>query len=102
VEAAARAKSQPGPVYTRRQPEKTALYQVMQLHLLTFGFELLCSKCKGALRLVALIKSEEVARKILTAMHLPTEVPELHPARPPPGTPGAAGSQEGAGERWLN
>jgi hypothetical protein len=48
-----------------------------QLLRRTFGFELLCSKCKGPLRLVALIKSEEVARKILTAMHLPTEVPEL-------------------------
>jgi acyl carrier protein phosphodiesterase len=37
VEAAARV--QPtfaGPVYSRRQPEKTALYQVLQKHLLTF------------------------------------------------------------------
>jgi hypothetical protein len=68
----------------------------------TFGFELLCSKCKGPLRLVALIKSEDVARRILTAMHLPTDVPELHHARPPPGAPGAAGGQEGAGESWLN
>ena len=37
MEAAARA--QPafaGPVYSRRQPEKTALYQVLQRHLLTF------------------------------------------------------------------
>jgi hypothetical protein len=25
-----------GPVYTRRQPDKTALYQVLQQHLLTF------------------------------------------------------------------
>jgi hypothetical protein len=29
------------------------------------------------------IKSEAVAKKILTAMHLATEVPELHPARAP-------------------
>ena len=42
-----------------------------------FGFEIVCSKCKGPLRLVALIKSEEVAKKILTAMHLPTDVPDL-------------------------
>jgi hypothetical protein len=68
----------------------------------TFGFELFCSKCKGPLRLVALIKSEDVARKILTAMHLLTEVPELHPARPPPGTDRAAGGQEEAGDSWLN
>jgi len=51
----------------------------------TFAFEILCTKCKGPLRLIALIKSENVAKKILTAMHLPVEVPELHPARPPPG-----------------
>jgi hypothetical protein len=36
------------------------------------------------LRLIALIKTEDVAKKILTAMHLPTDVPQLHPARPPP------------------
>jgi hypothetical protein len=35
-----------------------------------------------------LIKSEPIAKKILTAMHLPAEVPELHPARPPPGRDG--------------
>ena len=46
---------------------------------------------QGALRLVALVKSEEVARKFLTAMPLPTEVPELHPARPPPGKAEVAG-----------
>ena len=68
----------------------------------TFGFELVCSKCKGPLRLVALIRSADVAKKILTAMHLPTEVPELHCARPPPGTVGATGGQVGAGESWLN
>jgi hypothetical protein len=67
-----------------------------------FGFELLCSKCKGPLRLVALIKSEDVPRQALTAMHVPTKVPELHPARPPPGTDRVAGGQEEAGESWLN
>ena len=37
MEAAARATpATAGPVYTRRQPEKTALYKVMQEHLLTF------------------------------------------------------------------
>jgi hypothetical protein len=29
-------------------------------------------------------KTEDVAKKILKAMHLPTEISELHPARPPP------------------
>jgi hypothetical protein len=37
VEAAARVHAQPaGPVYTRRQPERTAQYRVVQRHLLTF------------------------------------------------------------------
>lgn len=26
--------------------------------------------------------TEDVAKKILTVMHLPTDIPELHPARP--------------------
>jgi hypothetical protein len=94
VEAAARSQTQPaGPTYLRRQPEKTALYQVLQRHLLTFeqewtdeasGFEIVCQKCQSPLRLIALIKNEDIAKRILTAMHLPAEVPQLHPARPPP------------------
>jgi hypothetical protein len=44
----------------------------------SFGIEILCTKCQSPLRLIALIKSEDIAKKILTAMHLPTEIPELH------------------------
>jgi hypothetical protein len=36
------------------------------------------------LRLIALIKTEETAKKMLAAMHPPTEVQQLHPASPPP------------------
>jgi len=50
-----------------------------------FGIEIVCSKCQTPLRLISLIKCEPIARKILVAMHLPADVPELHPARPPPG-----------------
>jgi hypothetical protein len=49
-----------------------------------FEIETLCQKCQVPLRLISLIKSEAVAKTILTAMHLPLGVPELHPARPPP------------------
>ena len=52
----------------------------------TFGFELVCQKCRSPLRLIALVKNQDTAKKILVAMHLPTEMPELHPARPPPGS----------------
>jgi hypothetical protein len=61
----------------------------------TFGFEIVCTKCKAQLRLIALIKTDDVAKKILIAMHLPTEIPDLHPARPPPG-------ESGGGDDWLN
>ena len=37
----------------------------------TFGIEIVCSKCKSQLRPIALIKSENVAKKILKPMHLP-------------------------------
>jgi hypothetical protein len=50
----------------------------------TFGFEIVCSKCHSQLRLIALIKTEDIAERILTAMHLPADIPKLHPARPPP------------------
>jgi hypothetical protein len=63
-----------------------------------FGIEIVCSKCHSQLRLIALIKTEDIAKKILTAMHLPTEVPQLHPARPPP-----TARQEVCGaEDWVN
>jgi hypothetical protein len=44
----------------------------------------------------ALIKTEAVAQKILKAMHLPSDIPELHPARPrPPPT------DTGGGDDWM-
>ena len=50
----------------------------------TFGFELVCQNCQAPLRLIALVKSQDTAKKILVAMHPPASVPEVHPARPPP------------------
>jgi hypothetical protein len=63
-----------------------------------FGIETLCQKCQVPLRLISLIKSEPIARKILIAMHLPADAPELHPARPPPGR-----DRDGRdAEDWVN
>jgi hypothetical protein len=45
--------------------------------------------------LIALIKTEDTIKKILSAMGLPTEAPKPHPARPPPSEPGHGGE-------WLN
>ena len=67
-----------------------------------FAIDIVCSKCRSPLRLIALIKTEPIARKVLTAMHLPTEIPELHPARPPPGAPGWESGDHDASDDWLN
>jgi hypothetical protein len=61
-----------------------------------------CQKCQSPLRLIALIKNQDTARKILVAMHLPASVPELHPARPPPGSDREARDGEEWPEHWLN
>jgi hypothetical protein len=77
-------------------------------------FEIVCEKCHSQLRLIALIKTEAVAQKILKAMHLPSDlgparptpaprgfaapVAELHPARPPRPPPG----DTDGGDDWLN
>jgi hypothetical protein len=36
----------------------------------TFGFELVCAKCQSPLRLIALVKNQDIAKKILVGMHL--------------------------------
>jgi len=78
------------------KPKNTSRYICWsELLRRTFGIETVCQKCQTPLRLIALIKTEVVAKKILTAMHLPTEIPELHPARPPPTA--AAGADD-----WVN
>jgi hypothetical protein len=59
------------------------------------GFEIVCLKCKAQLRPIALIKSADVAKKILRAMQVPSDVPHLRPARPPP-------QNTGGGDDWLN
>jgi hypothetical protein len=52
--------------------------------------------CQRPLRLIALIKTGDSIKKILSAMGLPTEPPTLYPARPPPAETG------GEGGDWLN
>ena len=74
----------PTPTGQEKPAGKSRYIQWAELLRKTFGFEIVCSKCQAPLRLIALIKSEDIAKKILTAMHLPSEVPALHPARPPP------------------
>jgi hypothetical protein len=67
-----------------------------------FGIETICPTCLTPLRLLSLIKSETIAKKILVAMHLPAEAPDLHPARPPPHDLDEAGGEDRAGDDWLN
>jgi hypothetical protein len=79
----------------QEKPKNTSRYICWsELLRRTFGIEILCSKCKAPLRLIALIKSENTAKRILKAMHLPADIPALHPARPPP-------REAGADDDWL-
>ena len=89
---------QPAPAEQDKPTSKSKYIPWAELLRKTFGFEIVCSKCHSQLRLIALIKTEAVAKTILKAMHLPTEIPELHPARPRP--PPAADT--GGGDDWLN
>jgi hypothetical protein len=58
-----------------RRPKNTLKYiSWSELLRRTFGIEILCSTCQVPLRLIAIIKTEDIAKKILKAMHLPTEL----------------------------
>jgi hypothetical protein len=51
----------------------------------TFGFDvLLCPRCGGRLRLIALIEEAAVIGRILRHVGVPTEIPAPRPARAPP------------------
>ena len=52
-----------------------------------------CPRCGGRLRLIALIEASAVARRILTHLGLPADVPRPAPARAPPGGEGYAADQ---------
>jgi hypothetical protein len=45
----------------------------------TFGIEVVRPKCQAPLCLIPLIQIEDVAKEILTAMHLPFDVPRPLP-----------------------
>ena len=62
-----------------------------QLLRRTFEIDTICPRCKSPLRLIALIKTDDTIKKILSAMGLPTEAPQPYPARPPPSEPGEGG-----------
>jgi hypothetical protein len=96
----------PSPADPDKPQRKSRYIPWAELLRKTFAIEIVCGKCQAPLRLIALIKDQAIARKILTAMHLPCDVPELHPARAPPGSAAAAGGEaagdEQASDGWLN
>jgi hypothetical protein len=67
----------------------------------TFAIQIVCPKSHAQLRLIALIKTQDVIKRILVAMHLPAQAPELHPARPPPEPHDGEGPARGA-EDWVS
>ena len=59
----------------------------------SFGFDVLaCDLCGGRLRLIALVQQGEVARRILTHLGMPAELPTARPARSPPASRGCCRS----------
>jgi hypothetical protein len=62
----------------------------------TFQIDIMWPRCQSPLRLIALIKTGDTIKKILSAMKLPVEASKLYPARPPPAESG------GEGGDWLN
>ena len=50
-----------------------------------FAIDVLACACGGRLRLIATIEDPPVVQRILLHLGLPSELPALYPARPPPG-----------------
>jgi hypothetical protein len=100
-----RLRSQIVPAPRRLAPEKEEdkpsrpLSHYISWHELlkrTFQIDITCPRCQSPLRLIAMIKTADTIKKILSAMKLPVEAPKLYPARPPPAEAG------GEGGDWLN
>jgi hypothetical protein len=66
----------------RRRPRGYLWAELMRR---TFGIDALdCPRCGGRLRLLALIEHARIVERILRHLGLPTDRPELRPARAPP------------------
>jgi hypothetical protein len=84
----------PSPTADARKPAGKSRYiPWAELLRRTFAIDIKCAKCGNPLRLIALIKTDAVIKKIL-----PAEAPELHPARPPP----EADREARGGEEHVN
>jgi hypothetical protein len=77
------AQPQPEDKFTRTLPLSHYI-SWSELLKKTFGIDTICPRCKTPLRLIALVKTGDTIKKILSAMGLPTEPPKLTPARSPP------------------
>jgi hypothetical protein len=90
------AETTPTPADKDKPAGKSKYIPWAELLKKTFEIDTTCPRCKTPLRLIALIKTDATIKKILSAMGLPTEVPQPYPARPPPSDSG------GEGGGWLN
>jgi hypothetical protein len=71
----------PPPAAKRRRPN----YSWAELMRRAFAVDVLrCQRCEGRLRLLAAVMNPKSVRAILSNLGLPTEAPELRPARAPP------------------
>ena len=72
-------------VAATRSPRWSSNLLWAQLMHRSFGFDVLaCPRCRGRLRLIALIDEPRVVRRILGHLGVRTEVPAARPSRAPP------------------
>ena len=90
--------SDPGQDQPKNKPKYIRWSELLRR---VFGIEIVCPKCQAPLCLIALIKNQDIARKILVAMHLAAGAPQVHPARPARPPPPADREARDA-EDWLN
>jgi hypothetical protein len=85
--AASRKEVVPAPIAVVGQDEpkhESKYIRWSELLRRVFGIETVCPRCQVPLRMISLIKSEAVAKKILTAMHLVPSGPRACPPSPCP------------------
>jgi hypothetical protein len=82
-ESATEQAREPDPAETARRQARGQCWASLMAR--TFGFDVLaCPRCRGRLRLIALIEEAAVISRILRHLGVPTEIPAPRPAGAPP------------------
>jgi hypothetical protein len=75
--------SDPAPGFLATPRRRYLLW--VELLARVFAFQLLCTRCGGPLRPIAVVTERDAAARVLRHLDLATAPPPLAPARAPPG-----------------